>query len=205
MSRLLLVRHGDTALNSAERYWGCTDVELSAAGIGQAERLRDRLAGEKIDAAYTSNLKRALVTADIILSGRCLHVMACEELREVNFGELEGLNFTDISRLYPEVTEAWSRWSLDFRFPGGESFKHLDERVRKFMVSLQEHASEETILIVAHSATLRLLICRLLGVGLKHWRQIRLDLASLSILETYSEGGIINLLNDTSHLRERGR
>ena len=205
LSRLLLVRHGDTVLNSAERYWGQTDVELSAAGIKQAERLRDRLAVEGIDAVYSSNLKRALATAHIIASSHRLDVIVREELREVNFGKLEGLTFREIDELYPEVTEAWSNWSLAFEFPGGESVSELDARVSKFLGKLQEHTSEETILIVAHSAPLRLLICHLLGIGLQHWRQFRLDLASLSIVETYSQGAVINLLNDTSHLREVGK
>ena len=91
MSRLLLVRHGDTELNSAERYWGNTDVKLSDAGFRQAERLRDRLATERIDAIYSSELRRASATAEIIASSHRLHVIICAELREMNFGELEGL------------------------------------------------------------------------------------------------------------------
>ena len=68
MSRLFLVRHGETALKSSQRLWGNTDVELSALGLKQAERLRDRLAAEKIDFIYSSDLKRALVTAQTIAS-----------------------------------------------------------------------------------------------------------------------------------------
>jgi alpha-ribazole phosphatase len=202
LSRLLLVRHGNTALNSAERYWGWTDVELSAEGVEHATRLRDRLAAERIDAVYSSNLKRALATAHIIASSHRLDVIVREELREVNFGKFEGLTFKEIDELYPEVTEAWSSWSLAFEFPGGESIRQLNKRVSRFLSKLREHSPEETVLIVAHSAPLRLLICHLLGIGLKHWRQFRLDLASLSVVETYSQGALINLLNDTSHLRE---
>ncbi len=66
MSRFILVRHGDTKLNSRERFWGHSDVELSAAGVAQAEKLRDRLATEKISAIYSSELQRALLTAETI-------------------------------------------------------------------------------------------------------------------------------------------
>ena len=200
MSKLLLVRHGNTKLNSAERYWGQTDVELGADGIRQAERLRDRLATHKIDVIYTSNLRRASVTAKIIASTHHLDIITCPELREINFGKLEGLKFNEISQLYPEVTEAWSKWSPALKYPGGESVSELNNRVSKFLERLQKHSPEETILIVAHAAPLRLLICHLLGIGIRHWRQIRLDLASLSILDTYPQGAIVNLLNDTSHL-----
>ena len=201
MSRLLLIRHGDTKLNSAERYWGHTDVELSATGMRQAERLRHRLAAQKIDAIYASNLCRASITAGVIAFSHQLDIITCAELREINFGKLEGLTFKEISQLYPEVTKLWSDWSLTLKFPGGESVSELNNRVSKFLGRLQKHAPEETILIVAHSASLRLLLCHLLGIGLQHWRQIRLDLASLSILETHPQGAILSLLNDVSHLR----
>jgi len=200
LSKLLLVRHGDTELNSAQRFWGQTDVELSAAGLKQAERLRDRLATQRIDAVYSSNLQRALVTAKTIASERQLEVIICPELRETNFGEFEGLTFEEITQLYPEMTKLWTDWSLQIRFPGGESVDELNTRVSKFLDELRKHAPEETILIVAHSAPLRLIICYLLGIELWHWRQFRLGLASLSIVETYPQGAIISLLNDVSHL-----
>lgn len=200
MSRLLLVRHGETELNSSERYWGRNDVRLSAAGLAQAEKLRHRLADEKIDAVYSSDLSRAVVTAETIASERKLEVMACAELREIDFGQLEGLTFSEIGELYPEVTRQWSNWSLSLRFPGGESVEELDRRVGSFLDRLKKHSPEETVLIVAHSAPLRLLVCRLLGIELQCWRQFRLDLASLSILDTYSQGVILSRLNDISHL-----
>lgn len=200
MSKLLLVRHGNTKLNSAERLWGQTDVELSADGMRQAQRLCDRLAAQKINAIYTSNLQRASVTAEIIASSHQVDIVTCPELREINFGKIEGLTFKEVSQLYPEVTRLWSKWSLALKYPGGESVTELNNRVSKFLERLEKHTPEETILIVAHSAPLRLLICHLMGIGIEHWRQIRLDLASVSILDTYPQGAILNLLNDISHL-----
>lgn len=200
MSKLLLVRHGDTQLNSGDRFWGRTDVELSATGMKQAERLRDRLAAQKIDVIYTSNLSRATMTAKIIASNHRLDIVVCPELREINFGKFEGLTFAEINQRYPEAAELWSNWSLTLRFPEGESVRALNNRVNKFLSRLEKHAPEETILIVAHSAPLRLLICHLLRIELRHWRQFHLNLASLSILETYPQGAILNLLNDVSHL-----
>lgn len=200
MSKLLLVRHGNTKLNSAGRYWGQTDVELSADGTRQAERLRNRLATQKIDIAYTSDLQRASVTAKIIATNHQVDIVTCPELREINFGKIEGLTFKEVSQLYPEVAEAWSKWSLTLKYPDGESIVELNNRVSKFLERLEKHAPEETVLIVAHSAPLRLLICHLLGAEIQHWRQIHLNLASLSILDTYPQGAILNLLNDVSHL-----
>ena len=201
MSRLLLVRHGDTELNSAERYWGSTDVKLSDAGFRQAERLRDRLATERIDAIYSSELRRASATAEIIASSHRLDVITCAELREMNFGKLEGLTFNEISRLYPEVSELWLQRSPKLKYPGGESIDEFNSRVNQFVDQLKTHAPQETILIVAHSGSLRSLMCHLLGIGSERRWQFRLDLASLTILETYPQGAILSLLNDVSHLR----
>jgi len=201
LSRLLLVRHGETKLNNAKRFQGHTDAELSAAGIRQAERLRNRLVNEKIGVVYSSDLRRALLTTEIISSGHKTNIVACSELREINYGKLEGLTFEEISRLHPEIAELIANFSLQLKFPGGESVEELSHRVIKFMDRLKKHAAEETILIVAHSAPLRLLMCHLLGIELHYWRQLRLDLASLSILDTYPQVAILSLLNDVSHLK----
>ena len=201
MSKLLLVRHGETGLNKDSRFQGHIDVELNETGMRQAERLRDRLSNERIDTVYSSDLRRALVTAEVIASKHQVDIITSAELREISYGELEGLTFKEINQLYPEVAESIATASSKLDFPGGESFKEFIERLSKFAHRLK-HASEETILVVAHSAPLRLLVCLLLGIELNHWRQFRLDLASLSILETYSQGVFLHLLNDICHLEQ---
>ena len=200
MSRLFLVRHGETALKSSQRLWGHTDVELSALGLRQAERLRDRLASEKIDFVYSSDLKRALVTARTIASRHQLDITSYAELREFNYGKVEGLTFEEIDRLYPECSRYLIERSPDLRFPDGEGLTELGKRVGKFVERLKEHKAEETVLIVVHSGVLRILICQLLGIELRHIYQFVPKLASLSIVEIYSGGAILNLFNDISHL-----
>ncbi len=201
MSRLLLVRHGNTKGNSAERFWGQTDVELSEAGIRQVEGLRDRLVNERIDVIYTSRLRRAALTAQIIDSTHQLDVITCPELLEINFGKAEGLTFQEIGQRYPELVKAWPNRDLTFRYPGGESLADVNNRVIEFLVLLEKHAPEETILVVAHSGILRPLICHLLRIEPLHAKKIRTDLASLSIVETYPQTAILTLLNDVSHLK----
>ena len=204
MARLLLVRHGITEYNSTRRFAGYSDVEMSEAGYRQVERLRDRLADVKIDAIYSSDLRRALATAEVIISGREANIVACSELREVNYGDTEGLTFDEIRRLYPELAESIANFNLQLEFPGGERFDGFIERTITFLGKLEKHAPSETILIVSHSGPLKVLVCHLLGIDQSHWRQFRIDNASLSIVETYPQRAIINLLNDISHLREVG-
>jgi alpha-ribazole phosphatase len=200
LTRVLLARHGNTKGNSAERFWGNTDVELNADGINQAERLRDRLAGEKIDAIYSSDLCRAKATAEIVASRHGLKVTVCPELHEINFGQAEGLSFQEIGQRFPEVVKAWPTRDLNFGYPGGERIADLNDRVRRFPVRLDKHDNEDTVLVAAHAGVLRLLICHLMGIEPWHWRQMRTDIASLSILETHPLGAVLHLLNDVSHL-----
>lgn len=202
MSRLLLVRHGITEFNSTRRFAGYSDVEMSAEGYRQVEKLHERLVNEKIDAVYASDLKRALVTAEILSPGRRMEIVACPELREINYGQAEGLTFQEISHHYPEVAELITNFNLRLEFPDGESFEGFIARTIKFLDRLEKHEPSDTILIVSHSGPLRTLVCRLLGIEQDHWWQIRCDNASLSIVDTYPRGAIISLLNDTSHLRD---
>ncbi len=201
MSRLFLVRHGETQLNSVRRFWGQTNVALNETGLQQAEKLRDRLASEKINAIYTSNLSRCLVTAQVIASRHKIEIITCDELKEMNFGFVEGLTFAEINRLYPELGKTLSDWKAHPVFPGGESFDALNERVHKFLGMIRKHAPDETVLIVAHNGILRLVVCNLLAIPIEHWLQMRVDPASLSIMETYPQVAILGLLNDVSHLQ----
>jgi alpha-ribazole phosphatase len=199
LSKILLVRHGITKMHTSDRFWGKTDIPLSNAGKKQAWQLRDRLATEKIGAVYSSTLRRARSTAEIIASGREADVAACAELDECDFGYIEGLNYEEIKRRYPALAEELNNWKA-VTFPGGESLEQLNTRVQTFLKRLKKHQPPETVLIVAHGGPLRLIICNLLALGLDFWLKIRIDLASLSIVDTYPQATILSLLNDVSHL-----
>ena len=201
MSRLLLVRHSRTKLSNEKRFWGKTDIELSNEGIQQAERLRERLAAEKINAVYSSTLRRAFSTAEVIASRHKLEVQAFVELNELNFGFVEGLTFEEIKKLHPELARQLNIWSPRLTFPGGESLDELNSRLQFFLKLLEKHQPKETVLIVAHAGTLQFLICNLLGIAIEGWWKIHIDHASLSIIDTYPQGAILSLLNDVSHLK----
>jgi alpha-ribazole phosphatase len=203
LAKLLLVRHGETESFSSQRYWGKTDVGLGPVGLRQAEQLRDRLATYKIDFVYSSVLKRAMVTAQIIASIHQLGVVGCPELREIDFGKIEGLNFNEVRIQYPEIAQMWIRHNPDLTYPEGESLLQLEKRITEFTMRLARHGADEVILVVAHSGVLRTLICQLLDLEMKSRWNIRLDLASLSMVETYHQTAILSLLNDVSHLTDR--
>jgi alpha-ribazole phosphatase len=203
MSRLLLIRHGETEYNSSERYWGSTDVLLGPAGLSQAEKLRERLASERIDVIYSSPLKRAQLTAHTIAERHQVRIVPCPEIKEIDFGRIEGLNFKEVHDRFPEVHRLWIEKSPDMAYPGGESLMQLEDRVKDFVRRLKPHGQDETILVVAHSGVLRTLVCQLLEMDMRHRWSFRIDLASLSIVETYPLGSILTLLNDVTHLDRR--
>lgn len=200
MPKLLLIRHGTTKLNAGDRFWGQTDVPLGDIGIEQAKQLQSRLAQEKIDIFFSSTLSRARATAEIIAAGRNVDIVACEELCECNFGYVEGLTFQEIERLYPALAKELADWKT-VAFPGGESLEQLNERVKTFMKRLESLNPDFTVAIVSHGGPLRLLVCNLLCIDATHWQQIRIDRASLSIIDTYPQTAILSLLNDVSHLK----
>ena len=202
MARLFLVRHGVTDHNSSHKFLGHTDVELSDEGFRQVEKLRDRLAKEKFDIVYSSDLKRARSTAEVISAGHDAEIINCSELREINYGETESLTYGEIEKKYPELAEAIHKFSPELSFPGGESLQGFIARTLKFLDRLNQNTPEQKILIVSHGGAMRTLLCNLLGVGQSYWRTFRLDNASLSIVDTYPQRAILSLLNDTSHLKE---
>ena len=203
MSKIYLVRHARIKLDdNDDRFWSMTDIPLSGLGIIQAEKLRDRLSEEKIGTVYSSSLSRAQQTAEIIASMHNCPVTTNEELNEVNFGFIEGLTYREIQDLHPDLAETLSGFGTIDRFPGGESFEDLNNRVKAFVDSLKNHQPEDTILVVSHGGPLPLMICHLLDIGAEHWRKIWLEPASLSIVTTYPGGTRLSLLNDVSHLNQ---
>ena len=148
MSRLLLVRHGVTEFNDTRRFCGYSDIEMNATGQRQADSLRDRLAGEKIDAVYSSDLKRALETAEAISSGRNVDIVACPELREMNYGDAEGLTFQEIGSRYPEMARLIASYDLKLEFPGGESFEGFIARTSRFLDRLDKHGFSSPLRLI---------------------------------------------------------
>ena len=205
MARLILVRHGETEWNRLLRYQGQSDIELNRTGLEQAAKVRDRLAGEMIDSIYCSDLKRAVKTAEIIAEKHpsVKKINQSPLLREMDFGDFEGLNFNQMRESFPHIVDerqAWRNRGASVSAPNGESIAQLGERVSRFAQQLPDHDSNETTLLVAHGGSLQVLMCQLLGVSLDHWWQVRLSSTAVSMLETYEQGVALTLLNDVCHL-----
>jgi len=175
---------------------------LSDKGLRQAERLRQRLATFRIDAIYSSDLQRAVATARVIASQHKVEVMTTRELQEMDFGELEGMDFKEVQQHYPQMDVRRLGRNPEKNLPQGESLSQLAARATQFLTTLEKHSPEETVLIVAHSGPIRTILCLLLGISLEHWWQIRVDPASLTIVDTLPQGTVLSLLNDICHLAD---
>ena len=183
-------------------YQGQLDVPLSDQGREQARALRDRLHPLKFDHCYTSGLARARETAAILLDGRTCPVHATADLNEMSYGQWEGLTRPEIQL---QFSRDWAAFLADREHqapPAGESAVALERRVRSFAGTLSQHHTEGevSLLIVAHGGPLRTLIVHYLNLANRDAHRLRIDNASLSIVEVYEDDAIISLFDDTSHL-----
>jgi len=192
--RLYLVRHGRIDAGE-ERFWGQRDIGLSEAGRAQARCLNQRLSREPFAAVYASDLSRAAETAKLVAAPPAQLRPA---LREMDFGEFSGMSYSEIKAGFPAAAPLLWNPPPDWCFPGGESLEQVAARLAPFLDCLKQR--DESVLIVAHGGSLKVLLCLLLGVPLGRWWQYRFDTASLSIVDIYSEGAILSQLNETSYL-----
>jgi broad specificity phosphatase PhoE len=204
MIRLLLVQHAETAWNVEGRYQGHTDVLLNEKGRRQAVLLRNYLAAETVHQAYASDLRRAWDTAAAITQARSLSLHPEPRLRELRFGAWEGLSYAQIQEAHPEALAAWEGDPEQVAPPGGETLANLKARLHSFLDELRHQRSVfcETILLVAHRGSLRLLLCLALGLPSLALRRFRLDAASVTELQLHDGTAVLVRLNDTHHLRE---
>lgn len=201
MTKVIMVRHGQTTWNVEHKYQGHSDIILSEEGIRQAELAAKRLADEPIQAVYASDLSRAFKTAEIIAEGHRLPVSSLAELREINFGKWEGLTYEQIYASWPELIKALYENPDESRIPGGETFRALKERAFHCLEALLDRHSNETILLVSHGGTIRTLLCAILNIHLNHIWKIKQDNTAVNVIEFEGNYPVIALLNDTHHLK----
>ena len=186
--RLLLVRHGETDWNAAGRIQGCTDTPLNARGRAQAAALAEKLRSseERAEALYTSPLRRAAETAEIIGSALGLRPEPVEALREISFGVWEGCSWEEIQRRWPREF-AWCEGDRLRRSPpGGESYGQLMERALPAVEAIRR-APGGTAVAICHSAVIRAVLCALEGMSIgEGYRRLRIKNSSVSELADLS-------------------
>jgi len=201
--KLILVRHGATDWNQAQRFQGQANLSLNETGRQQAEALAKKLAAQPLDGIIHSDLVRARQTAEAIARQRDCWLQEEPRLREISFGEWEGMTYAEIQSRAPEALAAWEQDPLEAAPPGGETIHQLAGRVELALKDMRQKYSSQTILVVAHGGPLQVLICQALGLSPAQYWQFHLSNASVSHLAFYPAGAILNGLNDTAHLEAR--
>ena len=173
ITKLILIRHGETAWNAERRLQGHIDIGLNEQGLRQARALGQALADTELDAVISSDLQRAAQTAAAIASGRGMQVPQDPALRERCYGRFEGLLYADIAAAYPGEFAAWQARDVDAVMPPGErpaeSFRQFYTRVvagLRYWAGTHSHASGATVAIVAHGGVLECAYRAALGLAL---------------------------------------
>ena len=205
MKTLYIVRHGETEWNKIGRYQGITNVPLNENGIAQAKACGNALKDVHFDRILSSDLSRALVTAETIRGNRQLEIKTDERLREINFGDWEKLLFTEIEERWPGLIDQMYRRPDIVKVPNGESFQEVQDRAWSAVSDfLNENNEDETILITCHGGTIRTLLCKLLDISISHcWNFSQGNTAINRVFYNgmgESDHNILNLLNDTAHV-----
>jgi len=160
MTKLYLIRHGQTDWNVEGRYQGQTDQPLNATGRAQAEMLARQLVPAQLKAIYSSDLKRALETAQIVAAFLRLTVQLDPRLREISLGEWEGHVVSDIAERYQAAWANRARNPLEARAPGGESIAEVAARVAAAAGDIVARHPAGPVLVVSHGLALAALICQ---------------------------------------------
>jgi broad specificity phosphatase PhoE len=207
VTRVLLVRHGATQLTAEDRFAGEVGVDLSEEGRHQVEHLAVRLAHEPISTVYASPLSRTLETARILATPHGLGIEERAELREISHGRWEGLTRREVEQRFADEYAAWETDPFTFAPVGGESGLGVLARALPALRDIVASHPGQTVLVVSHKATIRILLSSLLGFDARGYRD-RLDQspACLNVLDF--RGPVrarLMLFNDISHYQGQPR
>jgi broad specificity phosphatase PhoE len=202
-TQLTLIRHATTDANINRCFVGQVDPPLNEQGLQEASALANRLSSLPVDRIVTSDLQRAIQTAEAIAAHHeSTPLVTDARLREMNLGELDGLPGEQVVREYPDLIAAWKKQPATIQMPGesGESLKIVQARVWQCVDELVSAHPDEHIVIVSHTFSLLALICRVIALDLNRFRHLFIRPASISILEWREFGPILTRLNDDGHL-----
>lgn len=204
MTEIIIVRHGETEWNVGEIFRGRIDIDLNETGIKQAELLAEYLSKQKIDAIYSSPLKRALRTAEIIAGYHNLNVDIAPSLIDFDYGKWQGLAHQEVKDKYKELYAVWIKRPDQVKIPAGESLHDVRERVMIVVTNIITRY-QGTVILVSHRVVNKILICALLGLDNSHFWRIKQDTCGITTFTYENEQFILTKHNDTSYLKPIGK
>jgi len=200
-TQIIFVRHGQTEWNYLSRYQGHTDVVLSEEGIKQAHALRERFKQAKLEAIYSSDLQRAIKTAEIINKEHQLPLQILPELREIYFGEWEGLTHRQIEEQYADLLHQWWTTPHLVQIPGGESLDNVQKRSMRALKKILAQYQSGQIMIVAHGVIIATMICGLLDIPQSRMVEYKQDNTAVTMVTVSPQKATLDYYNDLTHLK----
>jgi len=194
-ARLLLVRHGEVEAWARDRIYGRLDPSLSPAGRAQARALAPRIAEEGPVALYVSPSRRAQESATPIVEATTLSPSIDPRLREIEFGEFEGLTFAEAEAREPAVWRAWMERPGSVRFPGGECWDDVRARAVAAGEAIARTHPGEAAIVVAHGGVIRALLAEALGLSAERTFRVEVGFGSLTILRREPFGWMVETLS----------
>ncbi len=194
MTRLVLVRHGETIWHADKRYAGSTDIPLDPRGMDQAERLADWAASANLAAIWVSPLLRARQTAGPSERATGIEAHIDSRLREVHFGQGEGLTNAELRQSFPEEFAAFQSDPVFHHLPGGEDPRDVAQRAIDCFKEIATMHQRGRVLVVTHNTLIRVALCHLLGVPLSQYRTVFRTIANAALSEIGWHEGQISLL-----------
>ncbi len=202
MTKVMLVRHGETDWNRKEVFRGRIDVELNQNGREQARALAEATRIFQIHAVYSSPLSRSLETARMVADVHDLEVEVAHGFIDLHYGKWQGLEHRKVKEEYPDLYLRWQESPHLVRFPRGESLEDVRERALKELRTIVTEHESQTVMIVSHRVVSKVMLCSIIGLDNSHFWRIRQDNCCLNIFECSEDAYIIHLLNDICHLRQ---
>ncbi|RYF25039.1 MAG: histidine phosphatase family protein [Comamonadaceae bacterium] len=204
-TRIIAIRHGETAWNVDTRIQGHLDIPLNDTGLWQARQVGQALADEPITAIYTSDLQRAHTTAQAVADATGAPLTAEPGLRERSFGQLQGRTFAEIEAQLPEEARRWRQRDPHFEPDGGESLIVFRERITRITDQLVQRHPGELIVLVAHGGVLDVLYRAATGQELQAPRTWKITNAAINRLLWTESGLTLVGWADTQHLDNASR
>ncbi len=199
MTEIILVRHGQTEWNMGRVYRGRADVALDEVGMKQAELLGRYLAGLKLDAVYSSPLRRALDTAVALTQHQAIDVQVSNGLIDFDYGKWQGLSDEEVRKSYPALHRRWCTAPHLVTMPRGESLSDVQRRALP-VVDEAVCRYDGRVVFVSHRVVNKVLICSLLGLDNSHFWDIRQDLGGMTTFNYVDSRFALTGHNDTSYL-----
>ncbi|MGH3010866.1 MAG: histidine phosphatase family protein [Gaiellaceae bacterium] len=199
--RLLLVRHADTDTAMRGRCYGRLDVPLSPEGQRQARELAAALGSVSLAAVYSSPLARALDTATAIAAPHGLAPVTANELREIDFGELEGLRYEEVETTRPALFREWMATPESVRFPGGEALADLRARVLPTVAEIRDRHEGQTAALVAHGGVIRVVLADALGLADGALFRLGQSVGGLSVVDWVDGTPVVEVVNAVLYSR----